>query len=533
MINIWVYLREQKVPLGITLSSIMLLGWLITRKTIYSQTAWEWLKLILSPGIIAIGIAVTNEYLKTREKDKDLQKILKDYLDRMTQLMLSDFWPNAKEIKGEIDEDKQKRVLSLAQALTLTVLREIDGNRKGVVVRFLHESGALEVLSLKYADLSEANLVETDLSNSSLIKANLSGANLEKANLSGVDFSDANLSEANLSEVTLQDSQLLDPISFRKFLLKDRLTGENRIKVLLKGADLTNAKLNGATLRNVDLEGANLTKADLTNAVIRNSNLSNTKFVKTKFSNTQIQDSCFLGSNFRDIIIEEIDDTTIVASFNEISFRQSEFIDCRFNYCAFNQVDFSKTFFNKTLLRKCFVENVHFDESLFQSTWLEGNAISRSIFEKSIFRKASFLNFYSLLHCRFELCYFEFSKMDTSFFKESNTFIKSLFLFSKSMKKMDINLLAKDFKEASNSCTVLLIKKSDQDKNQSNLDKLAKELLSLEQQRCIISSEEEFRVYEGQMKEEDLFPPPIFEREFISHPTLEESEKYVKKIMGK
>ncbi len=110
-------------------------------------------------------------------------------------------------------ESKQDdAVRATARARTLTVLRSIDGNRKGQVMRFLHEADLITgkvvreelgkrqvigaIIDLSGADLSGADLMGTDLSHANLFYANLSHANLFYANLSNANLSGANLRDA-------------------------------------------------------------------------------------------------------------------------------------------------------------------------------------------------------------------------------------------------------------------------------------------------------------------------------------------------
>ncbi|MDQ5854538.1 MAG: pentapeptide repeat-containing protein, partial [Chloroflexota bacterium] len=66
----------------------------------------------------------------------------------------------------------------------LSVLRRLDGERKGILLRFLQESQLISatnpIISLRTADLSKADLRFADLR-----KANLSEADLSEANLHG------------------------------------------------------------------------------------------------------------------------------------------------------------------------------------------------------------------------------------------------------------------------------------------------------------------------------------------------------------
>src|SRR5215204_1772288 len=141
---------------------------------------------------------------------------------------------------GEV-QNRNHPVRLLAQAQTQTVLRRVDGKRKGDLVRFLSGGqliGGENIISLAGVDLSRADLKDANLCGAVLGAANLSRADLSIANLRGVDLSGANLSRADLSEANLTEAGL-------------------------GAANLTRANLSGARLRRADLILANLSGANL------------------------------------------------------------------------------------------------------------------------------------------------------------------------------------------------------------------------------------------------------------------------------
>jgi uncharacterized protein YjbI with pentapeptide repeats len=254
---------------------------------------WEWLQL-LSALAIPIVLAAAGFWF-TAQQDARQQRIedqraqaerelaqqraqdeaLQAYLDQMSTLML------AKNLRNS---EEGSEVRTLARARTLTVLRRLDGARRGSVVQFLAESdliskdssvldltGAyLDDLILNNANLSGANLSEldlnpppfyntarlkftnlsdADLSGARLNGANLLGANLSKANLNGTHLDTAylvhaNLSGANLSGAYLPEAWLYDP------------NCEGCERTNLSGADLSNANLTGARVTDKQLEQA-------------------------------------------------------------------------------------------------------------------------------------------------------------------------------------------------------------------------------------------------------------------------------------
>ena len=150
-------------------------------------------------------------------------------------------------------------VNSVARTLTLTVLRRLDGRRKGIVVQFLAEahlidydpaiSGPLGVsespkVSLFRADLRKLTFEDPPLFGTGL---NLMGADLSKASMDNVQMT------ANLKRATLRDADM------RRVVLGGSL----------ESADLSGADLSGATLTTVTLDKACVTGARLVNVHFR------------------------------------------------------------------------------------------------------------------------------------------------------------------------------------------------------------------------------------------------------------------------
>jgi uncharacterized protein YjbI with pentapeptide repeats/membrane protein implicated in regulation of membrane protease activity len=240
-----------------------------------AKTLWDWLDLLFVPLVLAFAAAlftwVTNrrereaeeKRIKERqgieerrlkeqreiELDRSRQAALQTYLDRIT-ILLRDKW---RESGGGFLE------ANIIRAQTLTVLRQLDGERRGLLLRFLYESGLIvkpkkgwrhrALVDLRRADMrgaflmTWANLIRADLSG-----VVLSGADLTWANLSGADLTWANLSGANLSGAVLSEAVL------------DRTN--------LSGADLSGANLSGANLSGANLSGANLTGVNLIGAKV-------------------------------------------------------------------------------------------------------------------------------------------------------------------------------------------------------------------------------------------------------------------------
>ena len=129
-----------------------------------------------------------------------------------------------------LDKDKPLRqskegdeVSTLARALTLTSLSQLDGRRKGTLIQFLSEARLIQgtqgmaglgsgqpgwaqrrpIIGLTSADLSDIDLSDADLNYVILGEANLSGANLRGADLSNAILFNTDLTDADLSDATV------------------------------------------------------------------------------------------------------------------------------------------------------------------------------------------------------------------------------------------------------------------------------------------------------------------------------------------
>jgi hypothetical protein len=184
------------------------------------KTLWDWLELLIIPAVLAGGAMWFSRAEREAERgiadDRLREAALQTYLDRMTHLLLE------KELRTSKEEDEAHAV---ARARTLTVLRQLDGERKGTVLRFLSEARVISksdpIVDLEGADLSKANLH----------KASLSAVNLCKVDLSKADLSEAMLYEADLHKADLRGVDLRSAI-----VLGANLDAE------LSGAKLTGIK---------------------------------------------------------------------------------------------------------------------------------------------------------------------------------------------------------------------------------------------------------------------------------------------------
>jgi len=241
-----------------------------------SKTLWDWMQLLLIPAVLVVAGFLLNSAQQRRERDiakenraqdldiadknraQDLdiaearqqEAALGEYLATMTTLLLD------KELRKSAEGDE---VRAAARAQTLTVLRRLNGERKGSVVRFLYESRLIDKAT-PIVDMGQADLSEVKLSGADLSEVKLSGAVLRRAFLFNANLSGADLSGATLISATLV-ANLSGAVLTEAYLLSAFLAGSN-----LSGADLSRADLYAATGRTTEqlereaasLEGATM-----------------------------------------------------------------------------------------------------------------------------------------------------------------------------------------------------------------------------------------------------------------------------------
>jgi hypothetical protein len=177
------------------------------------KTLWDWLQLLIIPAILAIGALLFSNAERKNEQglaeERSREDALQAYLDKMTDLLLE-------HKLGTSEATEEVKVV--ARSRTLTTLRTLDADRKGLLVRFLSESKLISredsVVSLRGADLGGANLRRADLRWANLSGADLGGANLRWADLRGADLSRADLSRADLNWTVRYDALTIWPQGF-------------------------------------------------------------------------------------------------------------------------------------------------------------------------------------------------------------------------------------------------------------------------------------------------------------------------------
>jgi len=230
------------------------------------KSFWDWLQLLIVPLMLAFGAFYLNYASETRDKqiaeEGKQQELLKDYFSKMQTLILAEKTLPKSNNKptGSPSLDQNQPKLSpesqaIARALTLAVLDELDGKRKGKVITYLADS--------------------------KLITANIKDKDPKPV----IDLKNANLKEIEIDNLDM-NGQLID---------KDTIQG-----VIIRGADMTNANLEKVYLTYSDLTGSDLSNATLTTVDLTGAKMESVKLIKTDIKDitislkTDLNNACYL-----------------------------------------------------------------------------------------------------------------------------------------------------------------------------------------------------------------------------------------------
>ena len=289
-----------------------------------AKTLWDWMELLIIPtALFVLGFwfnsTVRNNERQT-EQDRLQENALQSYFDQMAELLLEKSLRHGSDLGDEVRD--------IARVRTLTTLERLDGVRKGILLRFLHEAelinvnkavislteanlrgmslyrGFLMEANLSFTDLDNANLSEADLFRADLHGVMLTNGNLRKVNLEGASLNRANLRKSNLSEANLRRIQLvganLSEANLTNANLQEAgLIRANLEKASLRNADLTGAYLYDSSLSCADLRGANLQGCILYQVDLSKVDFSNADLRRVDFSRSQhIRQASFNGIRF-------------------------------------------------------------------------------------------------------------------------------------------------------------------------------------------------------------------------------------------
>jgi len=224
------------------------------------KSFWDWLQLLIVPLMLALGAFYLNSAADFRDyqiaQERKQQEILTDYFSKMQGLIVET--KKSKQTPGSKESNSEERLLTefrpTAQALTLSVLEQLDGERKGKVITYLAESQLITVDNNKPYPQPEINLYGANLKGMVLNDVD-QVETVDKKPL-GVVIDKADITNSNIKNVKLFEGSQLRESDFSEANLTD---------VYFTGADMQGAKFIKSQMTNVDLSNTNLTSANFDN----------------------------------------------------------------------------------------------------------------------------------------------------------------------------------------------------------------------------------------------------------------------------
>jgi uncharacterized protein YjbI with pentapeptide repeats len=209
-------------------------------------------------GALAIVVSLAGLFVTVRQFNEQQRTNAEDQVNQQRQTTLDQYFDSMSDLilNHSLATSGSASTTAIAIARTATAVRNLDGARKGILVRFLWEAGLIlgpsPVLDLHNVDLDGADFQNSNLYQAALSQLGLTGANFNGAHLNGADLSGSELIQANLvdADLTCWTQPGTPP-------------GTQRVCTDLSGAYLMNADLTGANLTGADLAGAYLEGANL------------------------------------------------------------------------------------------------------------------------------------------------------------------------------------------------------------------------------------------------------------------------------
>jgi uncharacterized protein YjbI with pentapeptide repeats len=271
-----------------------------------AKTLWDWLQLFVIPlglAAVAFGLNLAQSSREQHREDRRAERerriatdqrredVLAAYLRQMTGLHLQGGARNARE---------RSEARSMGRTLTLSVLRRLDGRRKGFVLQFLSEgrlswfanepqfSRMFGMSDTPKVDLTGADLrgavvhdalTHVNLNGVDLRNADFRGAQLGSVSLVAADVRAADFSTAHVSFLSFQAADLRGASFRRATVVRADFRGACMTGARLAGARLRRSRLRNASGHDVDLSGATLEETDLWHGWLADINVSGARFV--------------------------------------------------------------------------------------------------------------------------------------------------------------------------------------------------------------------------------------------------------------
>jgi uncharacterized protein YjbI with pentapeptide repeats len=283
-------------------------------------STWMDMLKFVAPLTISIAVFALSMQQDKTSNDNQRQEAMSDYFEQMTELILDT------EKFGKFDENNPSAQL-IARAKTLNTLRQLDGERKGQVLKFLYEANLIGKcqadltldlnnfqLKPEHCQPSLLNLSEAKLDGTTFEQLGLQGIALDGIDLKRASLEDAQLPNIGLAGADMQSVQLNGANLKGAFLPGAKMWRASLIGTQLADANLVQANLNTASLNQADLRGAKLKGAILQTADLRQSKLDNADLQGADLRNANLEGASLEGANLQGAIYNK---GTVFGDFNK------------------------------------------------------------------------------------------------------------------------------------------------------------------------------------------------------------------------
>ncbi|CAF3607927.1 unnamed protein product [Rotaria sordida] len=228
----------------------------------------EMLFAFLIPAVIAIvAIFIQRNDMdigrKNRENDLNISQLQRDSDEQQTRYLanetvFSNYVKNIGDIilYSPVRFDAEQYIVT--RALTSTILRQLDLDRKRLVIQFLYDATILQ---------RNTNIFDTPHTNGNHI--NLEGVVLDQVNFSGIlNLSTIMLRSVSLVNATFSNSNLDASDFSNSKLIGVNFSNTKLSRVKFVNVELQKSDFTGASVENIQLIRANLSQSTITNEQI-------------------------------------------------------------------------------------------------------------------------------------------------------------------------------------------------------------------------------------------------------------------------
>jgi len=243
------------------------------------KKAWDLLELLIVPIVLAVGATLFSQFQRNTEiqieTERQRESALQSYIDRIKDLIIELYTSDVDTNENTDEASEMFRTLgNIGAAYTGATLQQLDGKRKGMLLKFLYDTHLIGWMELDSENVYDPIIFLGESADFSglvvstflhLYGIQLPFTNLSSLKLAGLDLLDARLTCCNMSNSSFSD------VSF--------------FGAEMSNADLTNVKMGNRTiLEKTKLCYANVKNADLRKVSLNDTNLEGARYnYKTKF----------------------------------------------------------------------------------------------------------------------------------------------------------------------------------------------------------------------------------------------------------